>query len=324
MKIVFNTSQPNAPASLFYSNALSSINNIIFHDNNYDLYDVALFMTYDHQNIMSVKKKYPQIKIGLIDPRSQDVFNSTNHCDFLIVDSVEMEDYWRQFKKPIFKYVEYPDIPVQKKNYEKYNKITIGYHGNQLHLHSMENNIAPALSNLGKEFNLELLLMYNGQPPRGDESWLPKNVTLKHIQWSYENYSNKLTHSDIGIVPNGKMTKNSLDKILKQKNNLLNLSKDDYVLRFKMPSGPGRIIVFGLLGIPVISDFFPSGIRYLQDGRGLIAHSVAGWEYSFRRLIKSSNLRKFMGEKLQNYIKEKYNFSTQNKKLINFIQNEII
>ena len=97
MKLVFNTSQPNAPASLFYSKALSSINNIIFHDNNYDLYDVALFMTYDHQNIMSVKKKYPQIKIGLIDPRSQDVFNSTNHCDFLIVDSVEMEDYWRQF-----------------------------------------------------------------------------------------------------------------------------------------------------------------------------------------------------------------------------------
>jgi len=41
-------------------------------------------MTYDHHDIISIKNKYPQIKIGLIDPRSQDVFNSTIHCDFLI------------------------------------------------------------------------------------------------------------------------------------------------------------------------------------------------------------------------------------------------
>jgi len=154
-----------------------------------------------------------------------------------------------------------------------------------------------------------------------NESWLPKNITLKHIQWSYENYSNKLTHSDIGIVPNGIMTKNSLDKIKKQKNNLLNLSKDDYVLRFKMPSGPGRIIVFGLLGIPVISDFFPSGIRHLQDGRGLIAHSTSGWEHSFKKLIVSSNLRKSMGQKLQNYVIEKYDFISLDEYQNNLLNN---
>ena len=48
MKIVFNTSQPSAPCSVFYINAFKNLENITFFDHDFGSYDVALFMTYDH------------------------------------------------------------------------------------------------------------------------------------------------------------------------------------------------------------------------------------------------------------------------------------
>ena len=61
MNILFNTNKPDTAASVFYSNALSGIDNISFNDNNYGLYDIALFMTYDHHEVRIIKKNI-QIK----------------------------------------------------------------------------------------------------------------------------------------------------------------------------------------------------------------------------------------------------------------------
>lgn len=319
MKILFYTKNINTPCSSFYYNALNEIceykNEII----GFESYEIVLVMTYDHLDIKQIRITFPHIKIGIIDPRNHTVGESVKNCDFLIVDSVEMEDYWRKSHKPIFKYVEFPNIPLVKKTYEMKNRITIGYHGNQVHLQSMGENISPAITNLGKKYDIELLLMYNGQPPSEREKWLPKNVNIKHIEWSQDNYVNQLSKADIGIVPNSILTKRSKEKILKQKDHSLNLSVDDYIFRFKMPSNPGRIIVFGLLEIPVISEFFPSGIKILNNGRGLIAHSQSAWEYCLKLLINSQQLRKNMGQKLQEYIIGKYTFSIQNDNFLKFL-----
>ena len=57
MKIVFNTSSPNAAASLFYQQGMQNIEGIKFFDQNYKNYDVALFMTYDYTAIEGVKRQ---------------------------------------------------------------------------------------------------------------------------------------------------------------------------------------------------------------------------------------------------------------------------
>ncbi len=145
MKIIFNTSQPEAAASLFYRQALQSMGEVSFYDQDFLNYDVALFMTYDHELIPSIKLSFPHLKIGIIDPRTYQVYPSTQHCDFIIVDSIEMEDYWRRSNLPIFRYVEYPSLPPIKKRNSNDNTIRIGYNGNKIHLNCMNQNVTPAL-----------------------------------------------------------------------------------------------------------------------------------------------------------------------------------
>ena len=319
MRITFNTSQPNAPCSMFYSAAFSGLEGLEFYDKRLDLYDVALFMTYDYQLMRGVRERFPNLKIGLIDPRGHNVYESTQYCDFLVIDSVEMEDYWRRSRKPLFKYVEYPNIPTIKKDHHDKDKVVIGYHGNQIHLECMAHNVTPALSELGKKYNLELLVMHNGHPPTGEESWYPKNVSVRHVPWSMNNYTNELYKSDIGIVPNN-LTHDSGTKHLIKTNNSFNYSDDDYSLRFKMPSNPGRFVIFGKMGIPVVADFYPSALQLLQDGTGFVAHNPSGWHYCLEELISSCELRQSMGNSLQDLVEDKYNFRTQNIKFKSFLE----
>ena len=136
MKIVLNTTEPNAVASYAYINALKSIKNITINDfNNYGDYDVALFLTYknDLKEIARVKKIYKKLKIGLIDPRGSEVDSVLKFLDFLIVDSLEMKDFFSKYQLPIFYYYEYPNIFIENANKNKSKKTILGYHGNKLH-----------------------------------------------------------------------------------------------------------------------------------------------------------------------------------------------
>ena len=66
-------------------------------------------------------------------------------------------------------------------------------------------------------------------------------------------------------------------------NSFFNDTDDDYIIRFKMPSNPGRMIVFWKLGIPVVADFLPSHFQFIKEGvNGLLASSSAGWYHSIR------------------------------------------
>jgi len=322
MKITFYTSQPHAPCSNFYENAFKGMESINFYDQNFQNYDIALIMTYDHQSIKHIREKYPHLKIGIIDPRNYKVYESTKYCDFIVIDSIEMEDFWRVARKPIFRYVEYPSIPTVLKTHEDKQKIIIGYHGNQIHLKCMAQNITPALSLLGQKYDLELMVMYNGKPPEENEPWVPQNLTVRHVPWSMDNYVKQLGKCDVGIVPNNLIHDNSIKTSTSTPQDF-NYSLDDYSLRFKMPSNPGRLTVFGILGIPVVADFYPSALQYLQNGCGFVAHSQAGWYHCLEKLIISSTLRQEMGNKLQSLVQNEFDFDIQNKKFISFLESMV-
>lgn len=319
MKINFLTAHPKAACSMFYADAFRSIDCMSYHDNNLEKYDVLLLMTYDHQAAKKIKELYPRSKLGIIDPRNYQVIESVKYCDFLVVDSIEMEDYWRLSKKPIFRYAEYPLIPYLKKEHKEKQTITIGYHGNQIHLDCMSETVTPALEELGKKYKIELAVMYNGDSPSGSEPWYPKNVSVKHIQWSMENYTKELSSCDIGLVPNN-MLHDQSEKAERVTNKSYNYSPDDYSLRFKMPSNPGRFITFGMLGIPVVADFYPSALQYLDGSNGYVACNKDGWEYCIEKLILSSDLRQKLGDNLQSLVKEKFDFSKQNKNFLSFLE----
>lgn len=318
MKINLATSQPNAACSMFYAGGLSYLKEVTLFDRSMEGYDVVLLMTYDHGMARRIKSLFPNVRLGLVDPRNHEVYTSTQYCDFLIVDSIEMEDYWRCAKKPIFRYVEYPDVKPIKKVHEDKQRIVVGYHGNTVHLECMSETVTPALTNLSEKYDIELLVMHSGPSPTGKEAWIPKGVSLRHVPWSMENYERELSKCDIGLVPNN-IIHNRVEKSEGTTSGKFNYSVDDYSIRFKMPSNPGRFVVFGLLGIPVVADFYPSALQYVKDDTGLVACNSAGWEYNIERLIGSSTLRQRLGEGLQNLVSKEFNFQTQNQNLLEFL-----
>ena len=69
MKIVLNTTEINAVASFNYINALRKIKNLTINDfNNYELYDIILFLSYknDLKEIIRVKKSIQKQLLELL------------------------------------------------------------------------------------------------------------------------------------------------------------------------------------------------------------------------------------------------------------------
>jgi hypothetical protein len=321
MKIDLVTTQPSAACSMFYSDSLRLLPEVTLYDFNVSDYDVVLVMTYDHHMVRKIRELNPRAKVGIVDPRNKSVLESAKLCDFLVVDSIEMEDYWTVAKKPIFRYAEYPSIPTIKKTHTDKEVLKIGYHGNLIHLDCMSETITPALENLSKNHQIELVVMHSGNSPAGNESWVPRGVKIKHVSWSMNAYMSHLAECDIGLVPNN-ILHDETEKSSKALNKNYNYSPDDYSLRFKMPSNPGRFIVFGKLGIPVVADFYPSALQYIREDlkTGLVACNSSGWENCIEKLLTSTRLRQELGDGLQSLVEKEFNFDKQNLKLLEFLK----
>jgi len=326
MNCLFYTNSPNSAASQFYAEAFAHSKNLLIdysykfrnvHEYESKKYDIIFVMTYDHENIPHLIRTFNS-KICLIDPRSDKVTESAKLCDFLIVDSIEMEDHWRRVNKPIFKYVEYPDIASRKKTYVDTDKITIGYHGNSIHLDCMSETVTPAIEELAKDIDVKFVTMLSSFSERSPR-WMPKGVEFEYIPWSMKNYD-KLGECDIRIVPNNILQSHDHKKTSQIQDRHYNYSNDDYTLRFKMPSNPGRFVIFGKLGIPVIAEFYPSALQFLDcRTTGYVANSKDGWLYCFRQLLDKKQREK-MGTGLQNFVKDNFSFEKQNYNLEQFLK----
>ena len=326
VKTLFNTRKSRAAASAFYIQALANFPNIHFCDwNNYCDFDVALFMSYpqDLKEIPRARQKNPKLKIGLIDPRGSINSKIINDIDFIIVDSFEMRDFFSKYQRPIFTYYEYPDLKPISKKHEQKDTIIIGYHGNKVHLESMYPRITSAIERLGQKYSIEFWAMYNVAELGEWKSGFSSMVPVRHIQWSEENYYKYLTAVDIGIVPNlvpMRDIKTLRKKTILSKKRFLD-AEDDYLIKFKVPSNPGRIIVFCLLGIPVVADMYPSAMQFIRDGEnGFIAYSTAGWFNAVERLIQSCRLRQDFANKQQKSIFGMVDFEVQNNLLNEFLK----
>ena len=121
-----------------------------------------LLMSYeDDLKIMhKIDKSKYKFRFALIDPRLPIKNDIIRKIDLIILDSLEMEDFYIKYNIPIFKYVAYPNIRIQDKNFNQ-KEINLGYHGNLDHLNEMSEFIVNALESVGSEFQINLNLLYN-------------------------------------------------------------------------------------------------------------------------------------------------------------------
>lgn len=325
MNIIFNTRYPDSAASYCYRQALSSLDGISFFDyDNYGKYDIALFMSYEKDllDLADAKKKYPDLKIGLIDARGSLVNEYRPFTDFLVVDSIEMSDFFAGFGVPIFTYYEYPKVEKVYKEHKQRTKITIGYHGNKVHLMGMYPNLTKALELLAERHNIELLATYNVKNLGKWKFGVPKNMPVEHVQWHEGVYNQEFARVDIGIVP-AVMPIRDLPSVKRKavvSREIFNDSDDDYLIRFKMLSNPGRIAVFGQLGIPVVADFFPSAMQTICHGvNGFLAYSSAGWYRALDNLILNHELRQVVSSRMHDVVSERFDYDSQNTRFRRFL-----
>ena len=318
MKIKFTTFSPEAPASKFYFDALRLSGEFVLStDEHYEDIDYAFFMTYsaDLEELKRVKGIYPDLKTAILDPRGEQAIPYLKYCDFLILDSIEMRDYFSKFLIPMFTYYEFPLFNYKQKEYREKETLVIGYHGNKIHLTAMYPKITSALALLAEDFNIEFWAVYD---VAGLGRWnigVPKGLKVRHIQWHENVYSEEMANIDIGIVPStmpvrgkAKISKFFLD------------SPEDYVLKFKMPSNPGRLAVFARLGIPVVADFLPTHFQFIKEGEsGYLADSTGAWYQALRKLIESSQLRREIATEMTHIFNKNFDFEQQNTNLFRWL-----
>lgn len=327
-RFVLNTNYQDAAASEVCIKGLGSLLEKrgfpVTHNDwqNYKDYDVAIFMSYDSE-IEKARSINPNLLIGLGDPKTKNISESQK-ADFLLVSSIEQKDLFLCANPNTFIYYMFPELERYAKEHRPKDKIIIGYHGNKVHLNSLYPNITKALERLGKRFNIEFWAMYNIEKLGEWTIGVPSNryLTVKHIQWAPENYKKYLSQVDIGLVPNcipvKKLSSKKKERILFSK--IFLEDRNDYLLRFKYSSNPGRIYVFSQLGIPVVADLFPSAAQFLEHGRrGFLAHSEAGWYHSIEQLILNPDLRQKIAERLYSYIDSYYSREKTFEEFLEFI-----
>ena len=316
MKIAFYTNNFNLPSSYLHKECFfeGSLDIEKFNEQNIDNYDWIFVMSYeeDLKIIHKIDKSKHKIKFALVDPRLPINNDIIKKIDLIILDSLEMEDFYIKYNLPIFKYVAYPNIKIQNKKKFNQKEINLGYHGNLVHLNEMSKFIINALERLGSEFKINFNLLYNFENKKKFEKKI-KNIKINHVQWSILNFKSFLENCDLGIVPNLKI--NFFNK-LRENNNPVN-----YSLKFKLSSGPGRIMPFAINSIPVVCDMYPSSISLIDNHEnGFLCYSENAWYSSIKRLFQSVDTKNKIGKNLNEKLFPKYSIINQNNALNKFIK----
>jgi len=322
VKVSFNYTNSGEVATRQYLDFFTRSDLIQAQNYAYDELDVVLFMSYDSELTLleEAKAKNKNILIGVVDPRAGKLETMLDCVDFLIVDSFEMEDFWRYAGKPIFRYSEYfiPDDVFR--SYSANKTIQIGYHGNKVHILSMVPRITNALKLLSREHQIKLKLIYNVEKLGRIKSGLPNDFEIEYVQWSESAMNNDLANCDIAIVPNS-IPLSKPRGSLSPSPTLFLEDPDDYVLKFKYLTNPSRIITCGMMGIPVVADIFPSSLAVIDHGiNGYLAHNTGAWHHCLEELIVNLKRREEMGKALKLKCEKLFHHKVQNNILLTCLE----
>lgn len=279
-------------------------------------------------DIRSARELAPGAKIGICDPKSARR-KLVAQVDFLLVGSWEQRESFLDLNHQIHVHPMFPlfGAPISTPARSEASgggarKVIVGYHGNLVHLRAGFKTLTPALERLASEVDFEFWAIYN-QSALG--KWLlgrPRGVQLKDIQWTPEIYSEVLPSVDVGVVPNDipRITEMSWSPLRYFSRRAFLEDREDYRQRYKYSSNVGRHVAFGLLGIPIVADFFPSaaGLVFASSG-GILAHSSMGWYVALKQLITDQEARLAMGERLRVYCLDQFSPEARGRSLLDFL-----
>ena len=292
---------------------------------NYKRYDLIMFLAPDSE-VRKAKRENPNAIVGIMDPKlsRKRYIKEAISADFLAVSSLEQQDIFLKYNKNIIIFNWFPDIRSRKKIHVNKDKIIIGYQGNKIHLNTVYPDLKFALEELARNgYNIEFHAIYNIKKLGLWKIGVPKGVKVKHIQWKKETYCDFLYDCDIGVVVNKVPLAEARGKLFSQIlsfRNPFGYDKNDYLMRFKYPSNPNRFYEFSQLGIPVVTDMYPSACQTINHGEsGFLVNSKEAWYLSLEKLTKDADLRNKFSKNLRHYIDNTMSIGINFKKFKSFI-----
>lgn len=292
---------------------------------------VLLSDSFSVTEIKKIRVGYPNVSIGLADPkaRSRDDIAVLQAVDFAVTSSFEHRAMILKYGTPAVNVIWRPNLQNYSKAADPSPSSvtpTLFYHGNRVHLESFSKRGLRTLERLSKEvdfiFEAHYPMLREGRWSK--PGWL-KSTKVIEENWSSDVVWSRLSQSDIGVVPN-LLTSKAIRPMLEVPllgRRFLNkeaLRRDDWLLRLKVTSNPGRIIPFGHFGIPVVADFFPSSALMIRHGvDGLLALNQEQWEENLRLLLTDKIARASLGNSLKNRIADNFHERHDAEKLLGFL-----
>jgi hypothetical protein len=333
MRFVINTNYESAGTKVCVDDLIPKLiaagHSVVRNDwVNYNLYDVALFMAPD-SDVEMAKKTNSHIVAGIMDPKLvlQRQKEEARRADFVLVSSLEQRDIFYAYNKHVVIYFMFPHVPAQEKIHADMNgrTIRIGYHGNKLHLHCMK-TLSDALDSLSEKYPIEFCPIYNIKQLGLWSLNRPKKCRVVDVQWSAGAFYNDVHSCDIGVIPSIIPVPSFRSKFFTRPFwsfiwNRIGYFRDDYILRFKYSTNPGRLYVFSQLGVPVVADLVPSHVQFIVDGQsGRLVYSRESWYQALEELILDAQKRQDMSDALRNFVDNTYSPDRNFVQLIDFIQ----
>jgi len=307
INLLLYSNKPKSPSWIFYSKLLVSNNKLIHYDYSTEVnipylanYDIVLLFGSNY-DLSEIRAQNKNVIIGHLEPRAaqrNDLFN----YDFIIVNSIESQDYFSKYCKSTFLYPTYPILHNKNNLIKKNNpKLVIGYHGNKIHLEAMNYRISNALNDLKNKIDYEFWVMYDIEGlGKWSESGLV-GVNVRHIQFDEKNYESYMSKVDIGIVPQlipvrkNKFLKWAISSFFGK----FNERSDNFFFRLKETTNNGRAYVFAQYSIPIVADMTPSSCSLLgENEHGYVAYSESSWYKFLLMLSQDEKLRIKMGNNL--------------------------
>jgi glycosyltransferase involved in cell wall biosynthesis len=291
-------------------------------------YDICIFTDNDI-HIKKLKTKYPSSKFVLIDPKmnSKKQILNVMQSNLVIVSSLEQSEMAKNFNHNVvihhwFRYIDSTN-DIGRKKMKETDEIEIVYHGNKVHLEAIGKTLKPALERLNQIYKIEFTVIYNITKLGIWKKSVPKGLKVNHVEWDEKTYIKRIVDADIGVIPNFiPQTRLKIGLILNKAyliykfKSKMNINKNDYLLRFKHNSNPGRLYEFAITKTPVVAEATLSLSQEIIDGvSGYLVLSEQGWFTALQSLIENQELRLNFGQNLESIFSKKHNLQVALNKI---------
>ncbi|TYA74130.1 glycosyltransferase family protein [Seonamhaeicola marinus] len=259
------------------------------------------FLIYDNPNYLGkiLNKNFPQKTYNFFKRILLTIIRRKWHPYILLEKLVEKADlittgskkqaefFEKGFSKKTFNIVD-PinniEFSGKKKEHKDTEEIKILWEGTESSFLQLE-DILPPLINLSKKYQFELILFTDIIEEKSIElfSKFKNNLNVKHIIWDKNKIDEVILSVDIAIAP--------IDV------------KD--VFNYSKPFN--KLLIYWGYGLPIVCSDIPSYSFATQAGdKGFSCNSSLEWEKSLTKLIKSTELRKKLGENGYNFSWNEY------------------